>query len=91
MFETFEYNKSKISKFKELPIETQAAIISKNNCAIFEYNIKKDIQGKTENSDGIFFKINKMQLICFNTGICFLVIKTNIENSKLFSDVLNFN
>lgn len=91
MFQTFDYNKAKINKLKELPIETQAAIISKNSCTIFEYNIKKDIQGKTENKDGIFFKISKLQLICFNTGICFLLIKTNVENTNLFSDVLNFN
>jgi len=91
MFGTFDYNKVKINKFKELPLETQAAIISKNDCTIFEYNIKKDIQGKTENSDGIFFKINKMELVCFNNGICFLVIKTNVENTDLFSDILNFN
>jgi len=91
MFGSFDYNKTKLTNLKELPIETQAGILSKNSCTIFEYNIKKDIQGKTENRDGIFFKINKMQLICFNTGICFLLIKTNVENTNLFSDILNFN
>ena len=53
--------------------------------------MKKDIQGKTENRNGIFFKIPKIEIICFNTGICFLSIKTHIEESDKFADLLNFN
>ena len=93
MFNSFNLSKSRITKLEELPIETKAAILAKNPCTIFEYNIKKDIQGKTEieEKNGIFFKISKMEIICFNTGICFLAIKTNIEESDKFSDLLNFN
>ena len=29
--------------------------------------------------------------MCFKNGICFLLMKTNIENSQSFLDVLNFN
>ena len=29
--------------------------------------------------------------MCFNTGICFLYIKTNIEDTNKFEDLLNFN
>ncbi len=45
-------------------------------------------QGKR---NGIFFKIQKIEIICFNTGVCFLVLKTNIEDTDKFSDLLNFN
>ena len=91
MFSSFNLSKSRLAKLEELPLETRAAILAKNPCTIFEYKIKKDIQGKTEDRNGIFFKISKMEIICFNTGICFLAIKTNIEDSEKFSDVLNFN
>lgn len=91
MFNSFNWNKSKISKLEELPLDTKAAILAKNPCTIFEYTIKKDIQGKTEERNGIFFKIPKIEIICFNTGICFLCIKTNIEESNKFADLLNFN
>lgn len=91
MFGTFNYSKAKLSKLNELPIETKAAILAKNACTIFEYTIKKDIQGKMQENNGIFFKIPKIEIICFNTGICFLSIKTTIENSNKFSDLLNFN
>ena len=91
MFNTFNWNKTKLSKFEELPLDTRSAILAKNHCTIFEYTIKNDIQGKTEEKNGIFFKIPKIEIICFNTGICFLCIKTNIEDSYRFADILNFN
>ena len=91
MFKTFEYNKNKIRKFEEYNEDTKSNLLSEHPCTIFDYELKKDIQGKTESQNGIFFKINKIQIICFNTGICFLCIKTNIEDSSEFSDILNFN
>ena len=91
MFQDFDFNKDKIRKFEEFNKETQALILSKNSCTMFEYNLGQDLQGKAGEEEGIFFKIQKMELVCFNTGICFLVIKTNIEDSTEFSDVLNFN
>lgn len=91
MFSSFNLSRTKLSKLEELPLDTKAAILAKNPCTIFEYTIKNDIQGKTEEKNGIFFKIPKIEIICFNTGICFLCIKTNIEESDNFSDLLNFN
>ncbi|MBR3254937.1 MAG: hypothetical protein IKF97_01730 [Clostridia bacterium] len=58
---------------------------------MFEYKLERNIQGKTGNEQGIFFDISKIDIICFNSGICFLCIKTSILNSNHFSDVLNFN
>jgi len=91
MFNSFNWSKTKLAKLEELPLDTKAAILAQNPCTIFEYTIKKDIQGKTAERNGIFFKIPKIEIICFNTGICFLCIKTNIEESDKFADLLNFN
>ena len=91
MFNSFNFSKTRLAKLEEFPIETKAAILAQSPCTIFEYNMKKDIQGKTEEGNGIFFKIPKIEIICFNTGICFLCIKTNIEESERFADLLNFN
>ena len=90
LFSNFDFTKEKIEKLKELPDDTASAVLSKYPCVMFEYTLKRDVQGKTD-SNGIFFKIQKIELICFNTGICFLMMKTNIEGSTSFSDVLNFN
>ena len=91
LFSSFQYGNAKIKKLEELPIETRVALLDKNACNIFEYSLKKDMQGKLEKSDGIFFSIQKIEIICFDTGICFLAIKTNIEEHSDFNNVLNFN
>ena len=91
LFKTFEFNREKINKIEALPFETQCAILSEYPSLTFEYDLKKDLQGKTVDENSIFFKIQKVGLVCFNTGICFLYFKTNIEESEKFSDILNFN
>ena len=91
LFSSFSFTNSKLKKFEELPIETRAAILSKYSCNIFEYELKKDIQAKVGERSGIFFSVQKIDIICFNTGICFLCMKTNVEDSFEFSNVLNFN
>ena len=91
LFSSFSFTSSKLKKFEELPIETRAAVLSKYSCNIFEYELKKDIQAKVGEKSGIFFGIQKIEIICFNTGICFLCMKTNVEDSYEFSNVLNFN
>ncbi len=91
LFSSFRYGNTKLKNLKELPIETQVAIISKNPCTIFEYKLESDIQGKVEQSNGIFFTIRKIEIICFSTGICFLTIKTNVEDYTSFNNILNFN
>lgn len=91
LFKTFDFNKERLEKLEELPFDTKCAIISDMPCVTFEYNLKKDLQGKTIDENSIFFKIQKVSVVCFNTGICFLCLKTNIEESDKFADVLNFN
>lgn len=91
LFSSFDFTSNKLNSLETLPVDTQAALLAKYPCTMFEYNLEKNIQGKTGEEKGIFFDINKIDIICFNTGICFLCIKTNIENTDRFDDVLNFN
>ena len=84
LFSSFSHSKLKLDKLEELPDDTKSAILSKYPCTIFEYNLEEDIQGKTEDK-GIFFKIQKIEVICF------ISMKTNIEDSQDFSNILNFN
>ena len=91
LFSSFDFTPNKLKELEKLPIETQSALLSRYPCTMFEYVLEKDIQGKTGEEKGIFFGIRKLEIICFNTGICFLCIKTNIEDSDKFSDLLNFN
>lgn len=90
LFSSFSHSRLKLNKLNELPDDTKSAILSKYPCTIFEYILDEDIQGKSQDK-GIFFKVQKIEIICFNSGICFFSMKTNVENSDDFSDVLNFN
>lgn len=91
LFSSFSFGNTKLKKLEDLPIETRAAILSKYECNIFEYTLKKDIQGKIDEKKGIFFNVQKIEVICFKTGICFLAIKTSIEDYQNFANILNFN
>ena len=91
LFSSFSMGNEKIKQLEELPIETRAALLAKYQCNIFEYHLKKDIQAKVQDKSGIFFKIQKIEVICFQTGIAFLVIKTTLDEYEKFSNVLNFN
>ena len=90
-FPTFSFNKDKISKLNKMDNKLKATILSRLHCNIFEYTLNKKVQGKINEEDGIFFNIDKIEIVCLDTGICFLVIKTDIDSFENFSDLLNFN
>lgn len=93
LFPSFNYTKDQINKLERTNSNLKSAILSQNSCTTFEYIMDKTIQGKINEENGIFFTIDNIKIICFNTGICFLVFKTNIleEDSVSFRDLLNFN
>lgn len=91
LFPTFEFREDRLKNFKQLNNEKKAKILSKNTCVCFEYLLGETVQGNVENDSGVQFTIPKIDIICFNTGICFLSFKTIIENTEKFADVLNFN
>ena len=90
-FPTFEFDRQKMVDFENMINSLKAKKISKHHCNIFEYHFNTDVQGKIAEDGGIFFNINKIEIVCFDTGVCFLVLKTDIRNSDKFSDLLNFN
>ena len=91
MFWSFGYSKNKIKKLEELDVDIKSTLLSKNECNVFEYDLGENVQGKVGENSGIFFNIQKVEIICFKTGICFILFKTIVEENDKFSDVLNFN
>ncbi len=91
MFSTFEYRGDILRSFNLLSKERKSKIIAKQPVSCFYYELDKNIQGKVGNENGIFFNIEKIEIICFNTGICFFTMKTNLDNTEQFTDLLNFN
>ncbi len=90
-FPTFSFDRNKINNLGKMKNNIKALELSKLHCNMFEYRLDRKIQGKITDEDGIFFNIDKIEIICLDTGICFVLIKTYIENSEKFSDLLNFN
>ena len=91
LFPTFELRDSKLKEFNSLDIEKKKKRLSNESVVCFSYNFAEDIQGKVGSENGIFFKIEGIELICFNTGICFFTMKTHLENTNKFLDLLDFN
>ncbi len=91
MFWSLNMSKNSIKQYETMDKKLQAVLISKQACNIFEYTLSKDIPGKIGEKDGIFFDINKIEIVCFNTGVCFLLLKTTLSEKQEFTDVLNFN
>lgn len=91
MFNSFNmsenYSKSINSTYDKL----KENAFKSNPCIIFEYDIGENTQAKVDSDNCIFFKIDNIEVICFKTGICFISIKTKIEDTNSFKDLLNFN
>ena len=90
-FQDFSFSLETINSYKRISKSEQYDIFLKQNCLFFEYKTDKVIQGKTNEKEGIFFNIEKIELVCFKSGICFLLFKTYLEEVSDFSDILNFN
>ena len=91
MFWSFGLTKKGLKNFESLDIKLRTNLLAGKDCNIFEYQLPKDLQGKIEDRDGLFFDISKIKIICYKTGICFLVFKTTLLESNNFTDILNFN
>lgn len=92
IFWSSEYKKS----FKAMSNLRKSSIVSKLSCVTFEYNLSNIKTGSVEakHFGEIDFDISKISLICFEPGICFLDIKTELEyDDELidFNKILDFN
>lgn len=91
IFPTLNYDKQKIKDFEDLDDLLKSNILADLHCNVFEYKLNKKVQGKINENEGIFFNITNIEIICFDSGICFLLIKTDLENNQNFSSLLDFN
>ena len=91
MFPTFDLRGEPLREFEKMKDEEKLKVVLKDHVACFSYDLAEDIQGKVGTENGIFFKIEGIEIICFDTGVCFFTMKTHLENTNKFIDLLNFN
>lgn len=96
LFPTIFWSSEYKKQFKMMSNFKKANVVSKLSCVTFEYNLANIKTGSVEAKrfGEIDFDISKISLICFEPGICFLDIKTEIEYDDEFIDfnkILDFN
>lgn len=64
--------------------------LSKKDLTVFDVDLSQNMQGKIGEEEGIFFRIDRTNIITTNVGVSFLVFKTEIDSDN-FQDLLNFN
>lgn len=90
MFKTLNISEEQIKELENID-EKKYQELLKMPCICFEYVIHQNTQAKMGEESGIFFKIDKIEIICFKPGICFLSIKTYLDENITFNNILNFN
>lgn len=93
MFPTLKWSLREKKDFSKNSVTKKAKVLSELSSCMLEYQFDEDVKGKIEDKNAVFFEISKVRLMCFKEGICFLLIKAELENGKLadFKDLLNLN
>lgn len=87
-FESFQLKREEQTKIMN---KQSIKGLLKQKTVYLEYNNQQAIPAKLGEKDGIFFSIEKLEIICFSTGTCFLVMKTQLEDIHELSQILDFN
>ena len=94
LFPTLYWKHELKQEFNGLDLKKKLNIISKLPSVSFEYKMEGNFNKNfVLNETGVNFDLSRISLICFDPGICFLVIKTEMCPTKdIFSnDILDFN
>lgn len=95
LFPTLTWNSEYIKEFKSANTNKKLNMIKKSSCSTFklDMNVLKKGTNYKKSFGQILFDILEIKLICFETGICFIDIKTEIEEVAdiNFDKILDFN
>ena len=92
LFWSFDFSDEKKQKLNSLDNDLKSKLLSQYETIFFEYYLgKNSIQGKIGESGTELFDINKIDIICFKSGICFLIIKTSLGKECSLHEIISFN
>lgn len=93
LFPTLKWNLKDKKEFNKSTTAKKAKTLSELPSCMLEYQFDDEVKGKVEEKNAIFFEISKIRLMCFKEGICFLLIKAEIDANTFvnFKDLLNLN
>lgn len=94
LFPTLYWSDKFKARFETMSAKKKLDVISKLTSVHFEYKVDKHKAPNYKLSQAnINFDISRIELICFEPGICFLLVKTELDKSNGLhsNDILNFN
>jgi len=96
LFPTLFWNNDFVKKYKAMSNSKKLSFVKKASCATFEFNLDSIKTGTdSKKRYGVIdFDIRSIKIICFEPGICFLDIKTEVEDDNEnidFDNILDFN
>lgn len=94
LFPTLYWKHEFKQNFINLDHKRKVNSICKLPSATFEYKMEGDFNKNfVLNETGVNFDLSHISLVCFDPGICFLIIKTEIDTTKsnFSNDILDFN
>ncbi|MDP4144737.1 MAG: hypothetical protein Q8936_09725 [Bacillota bacterium] len=94
LFPTLYWDEDLKHQYERMPLKKKLDIVSKLTCVNFQYKINESKKNNYKfNNTSINFEILKIELICFEPGICFLVLKTELDKADgvYSNDILDFN
>lgn len=74
-FPSFSFDKNKINKFNKMNPLQKSMALANLHCNIFEYILDKGVQGKLSEEEGIFFNIDKIEIVCLDSRNMFFNYK----------------
>jgi hypothetical protein len=94
LFPTLFWTREYREEFECMSASRRLDIVTKLPCISFDYFIDtKDRDNYKFSKETLDVEITRVQLICFETGISFLILKTTLEKEDgvCSDDILNFN
>lgn len=96
LFPTLFWSNDFIKNYKTMSNTSKANVLKKASCVTFDYNLDKFKVGTVSKKryGVIDFDIISIKMICFEPGVCFLDIKTEVEDEGEnvdFDKILDFN
>ena len=85
------FNTIKLSNEEQKELQNIDDKVLKLPSVNFEYIFSNTETEETEEDNSIFFKIDKLELMCFKTGIGFLIVKTYLNDEEDMKRLLDFN
>lgn len=96
LFPTLFWDRDFIKKYKLMSNLNKANLLKRASCITFDFNLSSMKKGTiSKKRYGVIdFDITAIRMICFEPGVCFLDIKTEIEDDSEnidFDKILDFN